>query len=297
MQERLFRIVQMLMKRRHMTARELAEELEVSTRTIYRDLDALTMGGVPVYTQKGENGGIFLDEHYVLSSTLINAQEQEAILQGLNLLQTTQARNTKRSSEKLEALFQRSYPQIINIDFHGWGRDDRQEYLFDTLYQAIHMRRLVSFVYYNSMKEKRFRTVEPYQLLFKEQAWYLSAYCREREAFRIFKFNRITDLKITDDTYVPRTLPKEPAPKLEYDHRHPIVLHFDKSIWFQLADSFAVEMIKELPDCYEVVIECSQEDWLVSWLLTFEDQLEVISPPSMRERMYKKLVDMKKIYE
>ena len=45
MQERLFRIVQMLMKRRHMTARELAEELEVSTRTIYRDLDALTLGG------------------------------------------------------------------------------------------------------------------------------------------------------------------------------------------------------------------------------------------------------------
>lgn len=64
---RLFEIVYILLQKRHTTAKELAQRFEVSTRTIYRDLDILSMAGIPLYTNKGSNGGIFLMEEYTMT--------------------------------------------------------------------------------------------------------------------------------------------------------------------------------------------------------------------------------------
>lgn len=75
---RLFKILYLLVERRSVTARELAERLEVSERTIYRDVDALSAAGIPVFTQKGQGGGIRLMEQFVLDRALLSQEEQDA---------------------------------------------------------------------------------------------------------------------------------------------------------------------------------------------------------------------------
>lgn len=86
---RLFEMLYLLVERRSITARELAERLEVSERTIYRDVDALSAAGIPVFTQKGQGGGIRLMEQFVLDRALLSQEEQDEILFALQAILTT----------------------------------------------------------------------------------------------------------------------------------------------------------------------------------------------------------------
>jgi len=79
-ENRLFQMVYLLLKKRNMTAPELAKHFEVSVRTIYRDIDILSAAGIPVFTMQGKGGGIFIQENFVLNKSLISEQEQKQIL-------------------------------------------------------------------------------------------------------------------------------------------------------------------------------------------------------------------------
>ena len=81
---RLFEIVYLLMERRRMTTEELARELEVSARTIRRDVEALSGAGIPVYMTRGKGGGVHLLDNYVLNKSLVSESEQEEILAALD---------------------------------------------------------------------------------------------------------------------------------------------------------------------------------------------------------------------
>jgi len=83
---RLFEIIYLLLNKKSMTAKELAERFDVSTRTIYRDVDVLSLAGIPVYTEKGKNGGISLLPDYVLNKSILSESEQEEILSALQSL-------------------------------------------------------------------------------------------------------------------------------------------------------------------------------------------------------------------
>ena len=86
---RLFEIVYILLNRKQVTARELAQRFEVSTRTIYRDIESLTEAGVPVYTNKGKGGGISLLDNFILNKSYLNTDEQQEILTALQGLKVT----------------------------------------------------------------------------------------------------------------------------------------------------------------------------------------------------------------
>ena len=86
---RLFELLYLLVERRALTAGELAERFEVSERTIYRDVDALSAAGVPVYTQRGQGGGIRLMDQFVLDRCLLSPREQDEVLFALRALLST----------------------------------------------------------------------------------------------------------------------------------------------------------------------------------------------------------------
>ncbi len=106
MQEgRLFRIVYHLLSKGQTTITELAKKLEVSERTIYRDLDALSAAGIPVYMERGRNGGVRLMEDYVLSRELLSEEERKELLSALQSLSAAGAYDAALL-QKLSALFQ-----------------------------------------------------------------------------------------------------------------------------------------------------------------------------------------------
>ena len=106
MQEsRLFKIVYYLLDKGQTTATELAEKFEVSVRTIYRDIDALSAAGIPVYAEAGRNGGIHLMKDFVLDKAVLSKEEKQEILTALQSLNSTQNVRSSRTLQKLSALF------------------------------------------------------------------------------------------------------------------------------------------------------------------------------------------------
>lgn len=203
MLSRMLGMLYLLMSKGTVTAGELAERFEVSTRTVYRDVEALSMAGIPVYARKGKNGGISLMEQFVLDKMLISEEEQGQILAALASLRETGA-GAQKEEETLRKLgdFFRAEPESwVSIDFSDWSGSRRE--LFEGLRLAILKRRVLRFDYYGQYGEMTGREAEPVQLLFKEYTWYLRAYCRVRKAMRLFKVLRMKRVEILEETFVP----------------------------------------------------------------------------------------------
>ena len=189
------------MNKETVTAKELAERFEVSVRTVYRDVETLSMAGIPVYTRTGRNGGISLTEQFVLNKMLVTKEDQEQILAALASLKETGAGREDETLEKLGAFFQAEPPNWVSIDFSDWS--GRRKEVFEEIREAILSHTVLSFDYYGQMSR---RIVEPMQLLFKDYTWYLRAFCREREDMRQFKILRMKRMTMLEEKFTPRQI-------------------------------------------------------------------------------------------
>ena len=118
---RLFEILYLLVEKRAVTAGELAGRLEVSERTIYRDIDALSAAGIPVFTQKGQGGGIRLMDQFVLDRALLSQEEQDESLFALQAILAAGGGTEADTLARLSALFRREGGDWLEIDFTDWG--------------------------------------------------------------------------------------------------------------------------------------------------------------------------------
>ena len=114
---RYFQMVYLLLQKGHMTAPELAEHFEVSVRTIYRDIDILSLAGIPVYATQGKGGGIFIQENFVLNKSLLSEEEQKQILMALQGIRIIEEGDTSALLSKLSSVFQKQNTDWFEFDF------------------------------------------------------------------------------------------------------------------------------------------------------------------------------------
>ena len=163
---RLFEIVYILLNKKTITAKELAEHFEVSIRTIYRDIDKLTSANIPIYTSQGKGGGITLLDNYTLNKSVLSENEQNEILFALQSLTATEYPESDNIRSKLSSLFNKDKINWIEVDFSSWGNSKNRNEQFNILKSAIITHRVITFEYFNSLGEKSNRRVEPIKLLF-----------------------------------------------------------------------------------------------------------------------------------
>ena len=167
---RLFEIVYILMQKKKTTAKELANRFEVSTRTIYRDIETLSGANIPIYASKGKDGGIGLLDEYVLNKTILSEEEQNQILFALQGMKKVKGQDEKDILEKLSILFNKEVNDWIKIDFSNWGKDSLQEERINMIKTAILNKKQIEFIYYNSNGKETKRVVEPLQIWFKDKS-------------------------------------------------------------------------------------------------------------------------------
>ncbi len=234
---RLFEIVYILMQKKKVTAKELADRFEVSTRTIYRDIETLSRANIPIYSSKGKDGGIGILEEYVLNKTILSEEEQNQILFALQGMKKVSGQDEKDILEKLSILFNKQINDWIKIDFSNWGKDKLKEERFDMIKAAILNKNKIQFVYYNSNGQEIKRIVEPLQIWFKDKSWYLISYCKLKEDYRIFKIARIKEIKILEDHFE-RELPQEKKEE-KYNFKNiPLELEISKEMAYRVYDEF-----------------------------------------------------------
>ena len=272
---RLFEIVYILMQKKKTTAKELANRFEVSTRTIYRDIETLSTANIPIYASKGKDGGIGLLDEYVLNKTILSEEEQNQILFALQGMKKVKGQDEKDILEKLSILFNKKINDWIKIDFSNWG--NIQEERFDIIKSAILNKQLVQFTYYNSNGEESKRIVEPLQIWFKDKSWYLVSYCKLKQDYRIFKIARIKEVKMLQEHFE-RELPKEENEQYNFKIIE-LELEINKAMTYRVYDEFeSKEITKKQDGNFMIKVKYPENEWVYGYILSFGEHAKVLSP-------------------
>jgi len=277
------------MNKKKTTAGYLAERFGVSVRTIYRDLDALSAAGVPLYTTKGKNGGIFLMEDYYLSGTTIKEEEAQSIKAALETLKAAKYPDVDVVIDKMGAILRRPAEDSawISIDFTPWGSNFDENKRFTKIKTAVLSHRTIKFNYTGSNGKETKREVEPYRLWYKGNGWYLFAYCLVKQDFRLFRITRIQNLKLTDTYFRPREVFPAQEEAQEQDMLHvALTLQFTPEMRYRIYDDFDQKHITLNPDGSGTVdVLLPDTDWMYGYLLTYGSGVEVVAPSYVRHKM------------
>jgi len=304
--DRLISILLLLQVHRRITARELARRLEVSERTIHRDMEALSSGGVPVFAERGASGGWALMEEYKTNLTGLNRAETQSLfllkpaqlLADLGLEKASDAALIKLlaalpSIHRGDADYAR---QRIHIDLTGWNRSEERAPLLPMLQEAVWQERRLQLTYQRGgdcgVVE---RHVDPLGLVAKGSVWYLVG--SVEGDIRSYRVSRITDAHVTGESFVrPKDFDlaaywqasanifKANLPK------YPAVLRVHKSILPRLtyAGRFArIEHAEAADDSgwARVSMRFHFEDDASEYVLSFGSQIEVLEPQALRDRV------------
>lgn len=280
-------IIIILLNKGNITAQKLADRFDASTRTIYRDIGVLSAAGVPIFTNKGNKGGICLLENYSLNKTLISEDESQSLLFAVKTLQATQYPEIDKILEKVGALFKNSSSvDWVYIDFSSWDSNPNEYNQFVDIKKSIFEYKVILFDYINSEEKKSRRSVEPIRFIFKGRAWYLWGYCRTRKDFRTFRISRIKNVIITKESFERKKLEVIKNVECCEEPKKVVTLNlkFYPKALYRLYDDFNYEdIIKNDDGSYSVTASLPEDEWVYGYIMSFGCYAEVLEPEHIRK--------------
>lgn len=306
--DRLISIIMILLDKKRIGGRELADLFEVSPRTIYRDIDAINMAGIPVCSTSGVGGGFEIMENYKIDKKFFSTADLSALLMGLSSLS-----DMVRGDELVHALAKvKSFIPAdrakeielkvnqINIDLSPWmGNPDIQSYL-ERIKTALQQSKLLTFEYIAHHGNKTARTAEPYQLVLKNSHWYLQGYCHKRNDYRLFRLSRMSNLQMQEETFTARDYQK---PILDFAEiletmQTKIKIRIHKSVLDRALDFCSYEDISPDDDEHYIVsFPFIENQYHYNILFSFGDKCECLEPLHIRAEMKRRIREIANIYE
>lgn len=295
--DRLIGILSILLQKEEVTAPYLAEHFEVSRRTISRDIEDLCKAGIPVVTRQGNGGGISIMEGYRMDRTLLTNAQMQDILAGLRSLDSVN--HTNRYKQLMDKLSVGSSDfmaggQLVLIDLSSWYKETLAPKI-ELVRRAIEEQRELEFLYFAPKGESR-RRMEPYYLIFRWSSWYVWGWCTARQDYRLFKLNRMEELCFSAKTFEKR---KAPLPDLQNERIFPGGIRVKALFWpeckWRLVEEFGRGCFTEQEDGRLLFhADYTDPENLISWLMTFEDKVELLEPEYIREKMAERV---RRMYE
>jgi predicted DNA-binding transcriptional regulator YafY len=292
--DRLFSITTRLQARGRLRAIDLANIYEVSTRTIYRDIAALSESGVPIVSLPGR--GYSLVDGYFLPPLLLSTAEATALVLGARLLAGQATTETASAAEEavaklLAVISEDSRRELRELDdvldlapsTHVRPRLDLSDDQVRTLWQAILGRRVTTLRYFGrNRNQETIRQIEPLRLGYSNGAWYLTAYCRVRHEERAFRLDRIESLEVEAARFRPR--PATPRPELPQTE---VLVRFrgEVSRWVRERQHWSFVAEEGADDEVLTRYRLGNLDEIAPWLLGWGTAAEVIAPRELRERL------------
>ena len=296
--DRLLAIVTILLQQEKVTAPILSERLEVSTRTIFRDIEDICKAGIPVITTQGANGGISIAEGFKLDKNVFTTDELQKIVTGLKSLQSVS------DTVKIETLISKLTPdgptpieEQIHIDLGSHYRTSISEKI-ENIRKAIQEHRLISFDYY-SEKGRSSRKIEPYSIFYKWSAWYVIGYCTDRNDFRLFKLNRIWNDKVSEESYIPREIPGTRMNLDQwFDDENRITVLLDPSVQYRIVEDYG-------PNCFQntedgklmFTLRYTNREFAITCLMGFADKVRVLEPDDIAQEVKSRARKIVALYE
>lgn len=289
--DRLIAMIMILLENEMMNAGELAKKLEVSRRTVYRDIDTLTMAGLPIFTTQGVTGGVGLMKSYKIDKKLFTPKDIQTLTSSLgSYRQLYGHQEIAHVLEKLNNMGSDGRPSeqasrfAIDLSLNQGNQSLRA--LLSSIETAINEARYLAFDYIDKDGNVTARTIEPYQVVFKESSWYLQAYCADRADYRIFKLARMSKLQVLPATFPPRDFTPLAMDGAGWMSREwvPVTIRIALSIKDKVIERFGEENIISVEgnSCLAIFPIINNESGY-DVLLRFGDKCEIIGPADVRE--------------
>ncbi len=282
-----------LLARRKVSAGELAAKYDCSVRSVYRYVEEMIVANIPIDIARGANGGIFISDAYKLPKGFMTREEYGRTLDAM------QAMLSETCDPVLESALKKVSAQVkseriddsvsgnILVDSGTWGDERKFSEKLSLIERATGECIALEIDYVSRTGERSRRVVLPHLLVYKQNIWYLYAFCRTRQQFRLFKIGRMRSIVETGETF--RRLPFS---------RADVPLRFWKSEQYSDAvfavsedtlpfaeEWLGIENITKENGGFVARVTLPDDDLLVGKILSAGSGLEVLSPPSLRERV------------
>ena len=295
--DRLIAIIMTLLERDKVKADELAKMFEVSSRTIYRDLETINQAGIPVVAVTGPGNGISILKSYKIEKRLFSTNEITSLLMALGNIQSNlPSQEITTALAKVKGMIPSDKQQELNfkshqvqIDLSPWLCSGDIQTRIELIQKAIESQSLLQFEYRDRGNQHSHRKIEPYRLLFKGEDWYIQGFCLMRQDFRIFKIFRMQNIEVLGESFQLRPFQEDTVqhPNFNDTNFMEVTLLVHESIIDKIISRFGEEcLVPKGPNYYIASVHMPVSDHSANYLLGFGDKCECIEPACMRAQMF-----------
>lgn len=292
--DRLITIIMMLLNKKKVTAKELADYFGVSVRTIQRDIDNLSLAGIPIYADVGKNGGYQLVEDYRFDKNFLNQGEAKILLSFLKSLETAVPyKEMKSVSNKMQSMLpEQDNEEKIVMNINPLTTFKRYREITEMVTNAIEERQVLTIDYINAELYRSTRNICPYTMVLLGDTWYMYAHYEDTDKFRMFKVSRIQDCHMTGRSYDPIPMPEvKPWESLMASDRptEKLVLEIDDCMKGRLPEYFDPSTSHMEGDKIIVEVNFPVDEWLYLTVTGLVPYVKVREPEWFRDELYKRL--------
>ena len=284
---------------KYVTANELAQKYEMSTRSIYRYVAVLSEGGVPIESQQGRGGGWRIIDTYKVKATYFTDEEYKRLIFALQSF-SLQDDVIKSVTQKLEGLkrVHSSATVLKNNQFVVDSTDISVGDKVNVLSDAISQRQLCTIEYHSKEGVDTVRTVEPYCLVMKDGAWYVYCFCRLRKGFRYFKVGRIVRLEV-GEKFVGREFRVDSSviqtDVLRDKELCQVLLSLDSSALSATEEWLGVNAVARVGNEYIAKATLPYDDMLVNRVMSLGSGVKVERPEKLRQAVVARCEEIAKL--
>ncbi len=289
----MIQILFTLLAKRKVSAGYLASKFGISVRTVYRYVDEMTIAGIPIDVARGQFGGVYISDAYKLPMGFMTEEEYRKAVEAM-LAMNEQLHDESLSSaiEKITAQMKAERKDLtlsgnILVDSGTWGDTRKFSEKLSLVERAIVEKEVLEIDYLSREGERTQRRICPHLLVYKQNIWYVYAFCETRRAFRLFKLGRMRTLVKTHEHFIPTPFTREDVPLNFWNEENVLDALFEIS---PEALPFAEEwlgvenvLLRDGKHIAEVTLP--DDESLVGKILSAGAGFRVIAPLSLRERV------------
>jgi predicted DNA-binding transcriptional regulator YafY len=290
----MMKILMLLLQKRKLTATEIANRYDVSVRSVYRYIEELTVCGVPVDVARGRYGGITIADTFRLPAGYFTREEYSATINALDamasqisdehLISARAKLESRQKSEKREM----SVCGNVIVDGGTWGDSAKFSEKMHVCEQAVNECKSLHIDYISRGGEHTKRTIDPHVLIFKQNVWYVWAFCHAKQEFRTFKIGRIKSASFTGKEFKKREFTRDDIDlnfNRKSDELIDVTLKIEKNSLADAEEWLGIDNIEPRGNGFIARLTLPDDNVLVNKILSYGGAVSVVEPAELKARV------------
>jgi predicted DNA-binding transcriptional regulator YafY len=290
----MVKILLLLLSRRKVTASEIAAKYEISVRSVYRYVEELNVCGIPIDVARGRYGGISIADTFKLPAGYFTREEYASAINALtafsaqvddpSILSALEKLQRQQKSDKRDL----AVCGNIIVDSASWADNGSFSEKMKSCERAVNECLSLEIDYISRGGEHSQRVIDPQVLIFKQNVWYVYAFCHTKQDFRTFKIGRIKSAHFTGGRFIKREINKNDIPLNFYYSKEQLIdvtLEINKNALSDVEEWLGIDSIEPKGNALTATVSLPDDEWLITKLLSIGGSVKVIAPEQLREKV------------